>query len=434
MGASLSGEMDDLAATRQEGHDLIQLLDWLVECRPAMAPLADGLAQALHAELAMSRTPHVIEQHLERFSRDLRALWLRSVAAETARVLRSPTEQEEERMSAEHDSFGYERDLQPQELEARCDAFYGSVPEPWRSEHLLFSSGQAALSTVLLAFRSPRPLRVQHLGGYFETRQLIQSCPSLCALVEHDPDIVIAEPIECDGRVHIHDNRQIARAASTARAVLIDTTFLGRIDRIGDLLPHLDGNQLVVRLASGLKLLQGGLELANVGIVGTHSISPHALAGFTMSLREMRTLCGSGLRFADVLALEAPFVFDGDYTDRYANAVFEHNAALAEAVASRNRLFAPPFNAQPAPYCVFALRSGQEQEYERLADVLACGAKERNINLARGGSFGFRGHRYEIVRPEHDPPFLRVAMGRRGGWSARKLMDLLADVAGQSSI
>lgn len=433
MSSWLFADMDDLAATHEEKQELGQLLNRLMTCRPAIAPRAERMADALDANLAKCHTPHAIEWKLEQFSRDLRALWLRSVAAETSLVLRSPTEPEEERISRKHDSFGYERDLQPHELEARCDAFYGPVPNQWWSEHLLFSSGQAALSTILLSFRCSRPLRVQHLGGYFETRQLVQSCPSLCQLVHHDPDIVIAEPIECDGGFQHHDKQQIVRAAHTARAVLIDTTLLGRADGIDELLLDLD-NQLVIRLASGLKLLQAGLELANVGIAGVHSQSAPVLAEFTASLREMRTLCGSGLRFADVLALDAPFVFDSEYTDRYANAIFAHNAALADAVGRQNRIFVPHFHDDPAPYCVFSLRNGPEQDYERLADVIASEARKRDINLAKGGSFGFRGHRYEIVRPENGEPFLRVALGRRGGWSAHKTMDLLADIAGRSSI
>lgn len=424
--------MNDLAATHEEEQELIQLLDGLVECRPAIADTARALAVTLRASLAEDRAPFVVERHFERFSRDLRALWLRSVAAETSLVLRSPTEWEATRISAQHDSFGYERDLQPHELEARCDAFFGPVPAPWRSEHLLFSSGQAALSSVLLAFRSPSPLRVQHLGGYFETRQLIQSCPSLCVLVERDADIVIAEPVESNGGFDYHGRAEIAAAAAGAKALLLDTTLLGRTDRIGELLPRLDGDLLVLRCASGLKLLQGGLELANVGIVGVHSRAGETLAGFADALREMRTLCGSGLRFADVLALEAPFVFDPAYTDRYADAIFAHNAALAQAVATQNLLFVPPFAAHPSPYCVFSLRSDDEQGYERLAELIATRARERDCNFARGGSFGFRGHRYEIVRPANHPPFLRVAMGRREGWSCQGIIRLMAEIAGSS--
>ena len=410
------------------------LLERMIEARPVIkdsaAALVSGLVQALKEESAPSR----IELHLERFSRQLRALWLRSVAAETSWVLRSPTECEVSWLSAEHDGFGYERDLQPGELEERCSHFFDAVPAPWKAEHIIFSSGQAALLAILLSFKSVRPLRVQHLGGYFETRQLVQSCPSLCNLVAKDADIVIAEPVACDGSFDYHGKLEIAAAVAGANALILDTTLLGRADRIGDLLGGLDRNLLVLRCTSGLKLLQAGLELANVGIVSVHSRSGVALGKLAAALREIRTLGGFGLRYADVLALEAPFVFDPDYADRYAGRVFAHNAALASAVAERNQLFVPPFGANPSPYCVFSLRNCEEGAYDRLAAKIAAGAAERQILFNRGGSFGFRGHRYEIVRPEKQPPFLRVAMGRRSGWSFRGVLALMADIAARTSI
>lgn len=433
-GPGFSVSMDDLAAARQEAQELTGLLEGLVTARPGTADAARALVGTLRAGLADEPAPPVIERHLERFSREVRALWLRAVAAETSLVLRSPTEPEAARVSARHDSYGYERDLQPHELEARCDACFGPVPAPWRSRHLLFSSGQAALSSVLLTLRSPRPLRVRHLGGYFETRRFIETCPALCVLVEDDADVVIAEPVASDGGFDFHGRTEIAAAANGARALLLDTTLLGRDDGIGALLPGLGADLLVLRCASGLKLLQGGLELANVGIVGVHGQSATVLDRFAEDLREMRTLCGSGLRFADVLALEAPFVFDATYADHYAGAIFAHNAALADAVAKRNRLFVPPFAARPSPYCVFSLGEGDDAAYERLAALLATRTRERDIAFARGGSFGFRGHRYEIVRPEDQPPFLRVAMGRRGGWSCRRIVELMAEIAASASI
>jgi hypothetical protein len=67
-------------------------------------------------------------------------------------------------------------------------------------------------------------------------------------------------------------------------------------------------------------------------------------------------------------------------------------------------------------FCVFRLRDESADAYERLAATLADISKRRQILFDRGGSFGFRGHRYDVVRPEKESPFLRVARGRRGGW------------------
>jgi hypothetical protein len=191
---------------------------------------------------------------------------------------------------------------------------------------------------------------------------------------------------------------------------------------------------LVLRCTSALKLLQGGLELASVGIVGVHARSGPALADFAESLREMRTLCGTGLSFTDVLALDAPFVLDPGYADQYTSAIYAHNAALATAVSQENRLFQPPFAAAPSPYCVFSLRDPDAQAYERLERRIADETRERRLAFEEGGSFGFRGHRYEIVRPETHPPFLRVAMGRRGGRSCRGIIKMIAEIAAGSLV
>ncbi|MDE2404750.1 MAG: hypothetical protein KGM17_08790 [Sphingomonadales bacterium] len=410
------------------------MLDRMVDHRPALRVGGSALAEDLRRSVRDIRDPLAREFELERCAREIRALWLRGVAAETSRVLRSPTEREASRIAVRHDTFGYERDLQPEELEARCDRFFPPPPAPWQSQHVLFSSGQAALLGVLLALRPSQPLRVRHLGGYFETRRLIETCPALCASVDAAADVVIAEPVASDGGFDVHRRDEIIRATVGARALVVDTTLLGRDDGLDRLLAGLERDMLVLRCASGLKLLQAGLELASVGIVGVHSRSGRTLSNFAGALREMRTLCGTGLRFVDALALEAPFVFDPTYADRYAGAIFAHNAALAEAAASGNRLFVLPFAASPSPYCVFSLREGDDQAYERLADLIAAEATARKLAFERGGSFGFRGHRYEIVRPEDKPPFLRIAMGRRGGWTFEGVKTLMADIAARPAI
>ena len=51
--------------------------------------------------------------------------------------------------------------------------------------------------------------------------------------------------------------------------------------------------------------------------------------------------------------------------------------------------------------------------------------------LARGGSFGFRGHRFETIEPDpaEGAPFLRVALGWRGGHSTEGLVALFGELA-----
>jgi len=90
----------------------------------------------------------------------------------------------------------------------------------------------------------------------------------------------------------------------------------------------------------------------------------------------------------------------------------------------------PALTAGGAPYCAFQLRDASPADYDALDAEIADEARRRNLLLARGGSFGFRGHRYEIVKPETgEPPFLRVALGRRGGWSCEGIIKMMAEIA-----
>lgn len=71
------------------------------------------------------------------------------------------------------------------------------------------------------------------------------------------------------------------------------------------------------------------------------------------------------------------------------------------------------------------------KKYEALATVIAHESELRGLLFDRGGSFGFRGHRYEIVTPVpgRGRPFLRVAMGARDGPSFRGIVELMRELA-----
>lgn len=392
--------------------------------------------EALVAAAVGSETPLAAELGFERAARRLRAGWLRSVAAETSRVLRSPTEREVAHLEhSRHDAYGYERDFQPETLETRCQAFFGAPPAGWSTAHVMFSSGQAALATILLRLAEARPgkLRVAHVGSYFETRDLVGRA---CALVDEaaPADCIIVEPIACDGRFTTHDPAALGRNLSDGQVLVVDETLSAPTTRLPDILRQVEARgAAVIRLVSGLKLLQQGLELANVGIVSVFARTAEQAAAVADGLRRCRTLTGAGLRFVDALALEAPFFLDRGATQAYADRVFAHNAALAQAVAAGNRLFEPMGASDPAtaPYCAFKLASGNSVDaLEALADSLDREVRARGLLFERGGSFGFRGHRYEVIEPETDePPFLRVAMGARDDRSCHGVTALIAELA-----
>src|SRR5689334_12915352 len=118
--------MSDLG--RSEADALLSLAHSLVRSRADLEETARDV-EALVAEAVASETPLAVELGFERAARRLRAGWLRSVATESARVLRSPIEREVARLEhSRHDAYGYERDFQPESLEGRCRAFFGDPP------------------------------------------------------------------------------------------------------------------------------------------------------------------------------------------------------------------------------------------------------------------------------------------------------------------
>jgi hypothetical protein len=82
-----------------------------------------------------------------------------------------------------------------------------------------------------------------------------------------------------------------------------------------------------------------------------------------------------------------------------------------------------------APFCVLSLKDKSRQAYDRLEQSIKDGARRRRILFEEGGSFGFRGHRFEVVQPDDKTaPFLRVAIGRRAGWSLEGIIALLREL------
>jgi hypothetical protein len=90
---------------------------------------------------------------------------------------------------------------------------------------------------------------------------------------EISPEIVLIEPIFYDGKFEDVDiaalSRKLYRARTKAKTVIFDDTLIGAANHPEDDLKNLHAisPSAVLRLSSGLKLLQGGLKLANVEIL-----------------------------------------------------------------------------------------------------------------------------------------------------------------------
>lgn len=378
-----------------------------------------------------------LERSLDAAALTLRRSWLALAHRPADRTLKSPRDGQTARVACgERVRFGYEREIDVSVLEQRSDDYVQPV-SGWNSEVVLFRSGQAALA-CLLQFAITHwgrrdALTVAHAGAYFETASLLEAWPQRVLRqvpAEHDPlDLAIAEPVWCTGTFACTHRMPTAR-----RALILDTTMSGPSYGLHPALRQAE-SPLVIAYSSGLKLDQAGLELANVGIVRVYARDD--VAGVSGGLREIRALVGAGLTLDELSALSAPWFMDRGYADRYVGAIFDHNRALARAIGTESPVFAPrchPSLADPAsdaPFCALTLRNPSIEAYRTLEAQIGREAGRRGLLLTKGGSFGFRGHRFELIepKPEQGAPFIRVALGWRGGWSCEGLIELLGELA-----
>jgi hypothetical protein len=411
-------------ALDEDRDELLGIASSMEDAVPRLAERFELWRDFLAEGIKGAASPLAAEVVLEQATRALRHIWLQAAASSTSKSYRSPTEdQPNVTPCGQFHDFGYERELQPDGLERRCARFFASPPPGWSQDHVLFSSGQAAMTAVLtlLSSRQAYPLRLRHDGCYFETANLLElftgrfECTSGAA-----SDVVVAEPVWCDGRAFgTVPFDQLAREANSRamRSIVVDSTLAGLDDGLNALLLGLRRDCEVLRIHSGLKLFQAGLELSDVGIVSIYGASSGD------ALRRIRTLQGAGLRFADVAALELPLFLDAAATRRYEDAVFMHCLVLANALRENPAFHVSyPCDGRPAPFVIVNLRD--TSAYASLDERICHEAGRRGLVFDNGGSFGFRGHRFETVRPEGELPFLRVAMGRRAGPSLEGIVDL----------
>jgi hypothetical protein len=335
--------------------------------------------------------------------------------------------------------FGYERNLEASTLEER-GVLDHPTPDGWTSSRVLCRSGQSTLSCLLHLVTSTgvaaAPLTLHHAGRYFESKALLDMWPRqvFCQVpaADFEVDILLGEPVFCDGRFGVSDPRTLPRAR---RALLLDTTLVGTAVDLSPWFDRFDG-ALVAVFRSGLKLDQAGLELANVGMAQLFVREGTNIAAAD-SLRRIRGLTGSGLTLDELAALSAPWFLDRTYLQDYTVAIFAHNAALGSAIGRDSAVFEERSHPSlvsagtEAPFCAVRLRGGDGAAHRRLLEIVEAEVRRRGLHATQGGSFGFRGHRYELIEPEHEDgvPFLRVALGFRGGPTLEGLIALFRELA-----
>jgi hypothetical protein len=340
--------------------------------------------------------------------------------------------------------FGYERDLDVSMLEER-GALDHPPPNGWTSSRVLCRSGQSTLSCLLHLVTSTTvpavPLTLHHAGRYFESKGLVDLWPR--HVFRHVPaaasevDLLLGEPVFCDGRFGVSDPCALPRAR---RALLLDTTLVGTVVDLSPWFDRFDG-PLVAVFRSGLKLDQAGLELANVGIAQLFEREDTPIAAAD-NLRRIRGLTGSGLTLDELAALSAPWFLDRTYLEHYTAAIFAHNASLGSAIGRESAVFEERSHPSlvsagaEAPFCAVRLRGGDGTAHRRLAEIVDTEVRRRGLRVTQGGSFGFRGHRYELIEPDQKDglPFLRVALGFRGGRTLEGLIALFRELASRPAL
>lgn len=413
------------------------------------------------------------EANVDALSQALRAIWLGVAHGCSDRHMKSPPLAQPKRTPGGSSvGYSYERNLQADLLERRCFN-YAPPPPGWSADHVLFSSGQAALACFLQSWFSmirpdaSDPLRLLLHGNYFETQVLLGLLRNpgfdwrLSAddrdlqqtVQKGEADLVLMEPVRYEWALTPIDLAGLGHAlrrreAGSAPVLVFDTTLCGPFFPLQSLLCALDGSaapRLAVRMNSALKLDQAGLEFANVGVLSlyTPESAPERESAPVIGhyLRKMRTILGSGLSFDEMCALEVPWFLDPEHFREHCRAVFVNNAVFAQCLQGIEGLFAriahPCLGAlsdkpwAQAPFTVLHLREDDLESYGLLLAVLTEESRRRGLSFHAGSSFGFRGHRYEAIIPRvaDRRGLFKVAMGARKGPSRAGVVALLQEVA-----
>jgi hypothetical protein len=459
-------------ACEWERRELIELGETIVSQTPSAWPRFQSWMTAVHRlsdDACRSFTP---EAALTSLTAEFRRLCLTSAAEQTTGET-SPSAQETQPprnagapTSGLYVAYSRDTDSQPSALEKRCPMLPDA--SEWAADHALFSSAQSGLASVLYWAITQGFWDAQHAphltfaGSSVETRTLLDSF-NRAGLTWGQPKngnasrkqdtqasrVILIEPAFCDESANVMN---IAAFQKTWRApssgeptlIILDTTLTGPLFPIGEFLESLEGTSapIVVNLRSGAELDQAGLELANVGVASIYS---HKSGGgetqdFGRRLRKARTAVGANLSATNTTVLQAPWFLDGNYFRRYAMAIFDNNARLADDLAGGRRLFAnvlhPKFARSrcrwaQAPYTLLHLKEPSTENYKFLDRIISFEARRRGIFLERGKGFGSRGHRFQVVIPkkERGAPHLRVAMGARSTPSLERTCQLMRELS-----
>ncbi len=463
-------------------QSLIELAEGIVAVRPSFSDEAEAWFNEIR-QVAVTTDLHsfVGERTLERLSGELRELWLRSAFNVTARIMKSPPHQQKNHLpSGDRVWFDYERAYKPEPLENKLTKM-PEVPPHWENRSILFSSAMGALMTISQVFgarldgvRPDTVVKLGMFGGYFETWRMLNylhdrdfeiihfadNAELLDSIVGGEVDIMLVEPVSYDWDMEVFDIKAFHAAYDIAesnapRLLIIDTTLVGPGFCVSDFLNGFKMHRpwMVLCVRSGLKLDQQGLELANMGVVDifvpTDSERPINASEAHFRLKVARAVFGTGINVQDAGVLEVPWVSDVPLIKEFSAKVFDHNAYFASRITLTGKVFTrlvhPAVNMDSlpnsdvtaeAPFVMLHLPISEQKAFGHLVAILVFEIQARGLNWDMGSSFGFRGHRFEVikanvqVRPNDDRyGMLKVAMGSRGGPSVDGIVELVNEIA-----
>ncbi|MDV2684378.1 hypothetical protein RYX56_08345 [Alkalihalophilus lindianensis] len=393
------------------------------------------------------------EQLIENLTLELRSMWFEQVQRVTNQHLKSPPLASRKFLpSTRRIDFSYERNIQPLILEKEIKG-YRAIGENWVEDHVLLSSGMAAISTFLQSYfgmfkpTSEKKLRMASWSDYFETRMLTDLYRSEAVEITSfakqedfmaqigEIDLFYIEPVRYNWHLEVFSldvflQELAINGHQGLKMIVLDTTLNGDtldMDYVLDQL-HTVANVIVVQIHSILKLDQQGLEFSNGGLVSFYTDSTNPALPNAVNLadyiRKIRTVLGTGLSYQEISLLDNQLLFHKNELHQYCESIFENNALLAAGIHT-DRIFKqvehPSLTSdQPwakAPFVVFHLREDTLINHGIVLAVVNEEVKKHKATFIYGSSFGFRHHRYEVIIPNTSTGkgLFKVAMGRRRG-------------------
>jgi hypothetical protein len=472
-----------------EARHLLKMADDIILNIPETAKLFSSWREEVHALIVDPIRETVCgESELDRLSMKLRGNWMKIAHAHSDPHLKSPLQGSKIRFPmGERSKHTYERLISPKSLEERCEK-YRPTPHGWRSRHMLFRSGMAAITAFLQNVRphlfneDHEPIILDFFGGYFESKRLFDLFSSplfsfrrhasqdqlLQAIEKSEGQLLFLEPVAYDWEMEALNldklHTALASRKQMPRMIVLDTTIIGDTFPMKQFLSSLPGKPppIVMQISSGLKLDQEGLELANVGIVSvfwSKAETEQKEAALTLSrkMRQNRKITGTGLSVDEIALLDAPWFLNLSSFKMHCRSIFENNrrlaAALSPIVAASNGGFthvshpslseSAHFPWAVAPFVVLHLHEelDNEENHARLITLLLKKSQINNLGFGEGMSFGFRSHRFEIIQPNsvfhpngRAKGVLKVAMGCRQGPIRDEIIHILTTIAKSSKI